>query len=515
MVFFTILLLFGVIPMLGLWRSHSEYQKSLVENLLPIYLADKKRVSQYADVLSKLYLLDLDRIKPLLDKVYSHTGAPSNLQPEIFRSFILMSHLGELSISNWIDKLKSESLLALMIGVAPDKIPEVGNHYDFIDRLWLANPDNPDQDSLHPFRRKPSKKLGKNQKQPPRHPGIIQKFVDLALQGKSFEHRPERLLQQIFAEIGVKPSAELGLLGNKDALAVAGDGTCINTGASPYGTKICSCASEGIYNCECSRRYSDPNARWGWDSYHETWFYGYSGYFLSVYNSELKTDLPLYLRLLDASRYDGVSAIVALAEFRKLYPEFTIDTFVGDSAHDNYPTYNLLKAWHIKPIIALNPKNKGNAKYPETITNNENGIPICLEGIPMIYNGFLKDRCRIKWRCPLAMGKIETCSHKGECSPSDYGRTVYTKPEWDPRLFTPIPRGSKEWKAEMKKRTTSERVNKRLLNDYHLEQAMARGKKRWSWWVMIHSINIHLDARLKVSGFNFLEILEQLLALAA
>lgn len=55
MVFVTILLGFGVIVLLALWRSHLEYQKSLVENLLPIYLSDKKRVSQYADVLSKLY----------------------------------------------------------------------------------------------------------------------------------------------------------------------------------------------------------------------------------------------------------------------------------------------------------------------------------------------------------------------------------------------------------------------------------------------------------------------------
>ncbi|MEW6663525.1 MAG: hypothetical protein AB1447_14410 [Bacillota bacterium] len=392
--------------MLGLWRSHSEYQKFLLENLLPIYLADKDRLSQYADILTKLYLLDLDRIKLLLDGVYSRTGAPAKLQPEIFRSFVLMSHLGELSISNWVAKLKSDSLLAVMIGVNPDLVPEVGNHYDFIDRLWLANPDSSNQDSLHPFRRKPRKKLGKNQKQQPRHPGIIQKFVDLALQDKSFERRPERLLQQIFAEVVVKPSAEAGLLGDTNALAIAGDGTCINTAANPYGVKICSCASEGIYNCECLRRYSDPKARWGWDSYHETWFYGYSGYFLSVYNPVLKTDLPIYLRLLDANRYDGVSAIVALAEFRKLYPEFTVDRFVGDSAHDNYPTYELLRAWHIKPIIALNPKNEGNFKYPGTMTINENGIPVCLEGTPMVYNGFLKDRCRIKWRCPLAMGYV-------------------------------------------------------------------------------------------------------------
>ena len=149
------------------------------------------------------------------------------------------------------------------------------------------------------------------------------------------------------------------------------------------------------------------------------------------------------------------------------------------------------------------------------MTLDENGAPICLEVIPTIHNGFLKDRCRIKWHCQLAMGKIQSCPHKDQCSPSDYGRTFYTKPEWDLRLFTPIPRGSNEWKTELKKRTCAERVNKRLFNDYNLERAKARGKKRWSLRVVIHGINIHLDAMLKVCRVRFLEILDQHLALAA
>ena len=107
-------------PLIGLWRSHSDYQNFLVENILPVYLLDKKRVSQYASVLTKLYLLDLDRIKPLLSEVYSPTEAPSKIQPEIIRAFILMSHLNEPSISKWVAKLKADSLLALMIGVAHD-----------------------------------------------------------------------------------------------------------------------------------------------------------------------------------------------------------------------------------------------------------------------------------------------------------------------------------------------------------------------------------------------------------
>ena len=75
-------LLFGVSPLLGLWRSHSDYQKFLVENLLSIYSSDQKRVSQYASILTKLYLLDLDRIKSLVSEVYSRTGAPARLRQE-------------------------------------------------------------------------------------------------------------------------------------------------------------------------------------------------------------------------------------------------------------------------------------------------------------------------------------------------------------------------------------------------------------------------------------------------
>lgn len=118
------------------------------------------------------------------------------------------------------------------------------------------------------------------------------------------------------------------------------------------------------------------------------------------------------------------------------------------------------------------------------------------------------DRSRIKYRCPLAKGKISNCPHKEVCSPSAYGRVIYVKPSDDLRLFTPIPRNTDLWKQIMKKRTSSERVNKRLLEDYNMEEAHCRGKKRWSWWTLIHSINIHLDAQLSISKTNILDILE-------
>ena len=49
-----------------------------------------------------------------------------------------------------------------------------------------------------------------------------------------------------------------------------------------------------------------------------------------------------------------------------------------------------------------------------------------------------------------------------------YGRCIYTKPDWDIRLYPPIPRGTEEYIKTYNNRTSSERVNNRILNDYPL-----------------------------------------------
>jgi len=117
----------------------------------------------------------------------------------------------------------------------------------------------------------------------------------------------------------------------------------------------------------------------------------------------------------------------------------------------------------------------------------------------MVYNGYCKGRSRLKWRCCRSFYRngIEYFPPCQGCSQSPYGRVVYTKPDWDLRLFTRIPRGSDAWKSEMKERTSAERINERILHDYSVEDAHVRGKKRISFMVTLAAINIHLDAQLK------------------
>lgn len=237
------------------------------------------------------------------------------------------------------------------------------------------------------------------------------------------------------------------------------------------------------------------------------------GYFISTYNKTLKLYLPLYLRLVDAKRHDSISAVAALTKFRDLYPFLNIDTFMSDSASNNYPTYELLSSWSINAVIALNGTNIGHFKYPPALPIDENGVPVCPGGNPLLNWGFCgKDRCCIKWRCPRVLGKAEPCASCTSCSDSAYGRVIYTKPSWDLRLFTTIPRGSERWKLKMNQRTAAERVNNRILNHYGIENSHARGKKRISFFTTITAFNIHLDAQLDMLKSQHNSILSRFLA---
>lgn len=118
----------------------------------------------------------------------------------------------------------------------------------------------------------------------------------------------------------------------------------------------------------------------------------------------------------------------------------------------------------------------------------------------MVNWGYNKDRCRIKWRCPIVTSKnvkeqIGECPIKDICSSSSYGRVVYTYPEVNPRLFTNPPRRSNVWyKLYTRNRSSIERCIKRILVDYELEKARVYSRKQWIWRIALVCINIHLDA---------------------
>ena len=499
--------------MLGPWRPHNEYISFVLNVLKELSASDPERLFEYQNVISKMLILDLDSMKEIVASLYSTIGAPAINQPDIFRSLILQFSL-KISLNEFYQKLLVNRVIRTIAGFTQDNVPGIASFYDLMYRLYPIKEEPVLRAPYSKPKPEPGEKLKKGEKMPPKNPGITAQLADMIINKQDrFEsllnRRQERYLQKIFSNVSLDKSVSLGLI--PISFSISGDGTPIKTGACTQGKKVCKCTQNGIFKCTCDRKYTDPNANWGWDSHNEHYYYGYSGYFLSTYCREQKTDLPVHLKLVQANRHDSIPAFFALAEFRQLNPHLHIDTFISDSASDNYGTYEVLHHWGINAVIALNPTNKGNATYPQALKIDHNGVPICPSGHRMVYNGSSrKGRCRIKWRCPRISGNAEFSPACISCSKSSYGRVLYTKPSWDLRLFTKIPRGSDPWKSKMKERTAAERVNDRIMQDYGMEYTNVRSKKRIYFGVLAAAMNIHLDAQLKFMTdhdmFNFHEL---------
>lgn len=453
----------------------------------------QEALDEYEILIATFQLLNFDNAHEYLATLYSSTGRPALNQIEIFRSMVLCAYL-DISWQRFIRLLHHRAVFRLIIGIPKEEIPTLPSFYAFSARIM---PTQEKRITRKPIGKKPTKKYKKNEKMPEKKDGRVQKIVDLALKDKPFNaFRPERHLQTLFKQISVETSIQLGLLDHSCYLS--GDGTSVRTGASSYGRKVCDCRKHGIFKCDCPRHYADPKAEYGWDSYKTQYYYGHTAYFLSTYNKEQKVDLPLYVKMLSAKRHDSVTAIISLAEFRSLYPEMTLQGFISDSASDNYPTYKLLQCpdWNIPAFIALNHRQEAKFTYKQLPINDE-GIPICEGGLPMIYDGRDNTRCRNKFRCPAMAKKDVKCPLSAYCSSSPYGRTVYTKTEDNPRSFTVVPRNSKKWRSVMKQRTSIERINKQVLRDCGIENSGVRTRGRINVWMTMAMMVTHLKAQYK------------------
>lgn len=117
----------------------------------------------------------------------------------------------------------------------------------------------------------------------------------------------------------------------------------------------------------------------------------------------------------------------------------------------------------------------------------------------------------IKFRCWFDYYGIDKpCS----CTNSDYGRTIYIKPDYDPRLFPPVPRHSDTFKTIFNRRTSVERSNKRILVDYNIENGRCRSSKQRFARATFAEVNIHLDAWLKHTAFSIIGLIDPAVAVA-
>lgn len=92
---------------------------------------------------------------------------------------------------------------------------------------------------------------------------------------------------------------------------------------------------------------------------------------------------------------------------------------------------------------------------------------------------------------------------------SPYGRTIYIKPDYDPRLFPPVPRNSDAFKNTLKRRTTVERSFKRMFKDYDIEAGNCRSARERFSRATMAAVNMHLDAWIQHTSFSIITLIEE------
>ena len=183
------------------------------------------------------------------------------------------------------------------------------------------------------------------------------------------------------------------------------------------------------------------------------------------------------------------------------------DDFTADRGLDSAKTKALLlDTYGIRPVIDIRELWKNEKSelgynpekpitrplYPDrvdTIVYTEKGTVHCIcpatgEQRDMAFYGFETERSTLKYRCPATTYGFK-CKGCGECSKlggvtsGGYGRIVRINiTKEDRRIFTPTPHGSPSWNRTYNRRSSLERINSRLDNDFGFEKHYIRGKAK-------------------------------------
>ena len=398
-----------------------------------------------------------------------------------------------LSLTTWVrEVLPNDSLLITLIGCSSKKeLPPLGSYFDFINRIWRGKKNRYMRSSLFPAGKngkKPKKEIGSDGKLIEPEPDLYscKELSDKILSDEDISDKAQSVLNNLLMLAGVIPSFRYGLL-DPDCLTISGDGTALAVHANPYGRPV---------KDKDERHYSDPDAEWGWDSHEKRWYFGHSLYLFTSRNNKHAVELPLLASFTSAKRHDSINFLKAFSSYQRCANNYLPKNICLDSAHDNIPTYRLLKHFGINALIDINSRNKRYDGLPPDITMGKDAHPICRAGKKMICWGYDRNKDATKYRCPCKCGKTENspCPFANKCSNSNYGRTVYIKSNDDLRFHTSIPRDSEQYNKIYSERTASERANNRILNNYHLQELKTRGVNHLAFWTMIICVCIHMDA---------------------
>lgn len=470
--------------------GHEAYQDFVVRHLRDHYADPAELPSDLLDIAERFWRKDLTGVNTLMREVYSPFGPRPRPACCMLRSYLLSIALNVPSYTDWVDMLRTVPAYAILSGFTFGDTPGVGTFADFFTRLWQYSEKNFSQNERPP-KAKVTKPNRKGEKAAPTERVTVLELLRQLEENQPSQQQPFSLLFKVFQQEFLMESVDRGLI-TPSELALSGDGTPIVTAAQQRKKRLCDCKDRGILSCDCNRRYSQPDCDIGWDSSRGRFYNGYDLYMLTASDSE--SDLPVFPLLQPASRHDSHGFLHCFFTMKAFLPDFKVSKLLLDSAHDAMPIYEYCRRQGIVPFIELNIKRGIKLKYKNDFTIGSDGVPVCMAGLKMRHDGVEKSKRRSKFRCPLLDRRTNTCTCTTPCSNSKWGRTVHLAMKDNPRLFNVPPRDSQAWKLEYNARTSSERCNKRLKNDFAFEDGCHRSTKMWYCRLYATMMLLHLFA---------------------
>ena len=455
------------------------YQERLRETIVHLVQQNpalREDVEAYADLIALFYAMDLDRAAPILRANYAR-GGPLAIDPLVMlRAILLMFHEKVPSFGKLAKELAKSTLLRALVGC--ERPPGRTTFYDFLARLPGFRAMARKAVKRRVRKRRPKRKYPKGQKAPLRRSDAMQflehlRYAELIPEAEELVKTMNLLLDKGFVSLSI----ERGLIGGPLGLEAAGDSSSFELHASPYGkrTEECDCPLGTGLHCPHRRRYAAPDADWNWESSQAAWVFGYRFYEFTAARGE---ELPLCIGLpTKPQQNDAITGYVCLLQYSRLIgrPLYAV---LFDSAHDNEPTYRLVRSLHAIPVIDLNSGNTGDGDgQPKPIKKtgyigiagiDATGTPHCAAGL-MRRHGHTGGYQRFV--CPAPQNGL-LCPHAATCPK----RSVHLKPEMSPRFICEIPRASEAWEKEYDRRTTVERSHDRKKNDFGLEGRYNRAR---------------------------------------
>ncbi len=215
-------------------------------------------------------------------------------------------------------------------------------------------------------------------------------------------------------------------------------------------------------------------------------YWGHKASTLGLANQEILLDA---VAMSDAASHDSQSVVPHLDRLFQRHPDLRghVKRLLDDGAADDSKLKaTVYETFGIEVLAPINPRRRQPIRdnLPRGIDHlTPRGVPVCQAGYPFDLLGFRKDTERFLFQAPQdtnGQWVCQECPQRNSCYRGDSkGRVVTISPELVPWLDRDFPQLSKRHAKAMARRTSIERLHKRMKFDLGDDRLTKRGNSEF------------------------------------